>query len=598
MAISTVDQVGKLLRGRELQFRAVVITALCSYFLQLFGIWLHWALWAIALATILPWVPLFTMKVLWTSKHYGFMAIYLMIMILQAGHVGEHVVQMLQFTFIYDPKYSCYGFNWYGICGLAHGVFGELDRELVHFVWDGLILVACIVLRIHFRNVKNIWLTLAVIAAAVHQLEHCYLFGNYVFNNYFYNHGGYFLGVHILSGIAAQNGVLGHNGLLGSLTGLNGPINAILPARIPIHFIYNVLVLIPMILAFRQQVRVIYDEWLAKALPQLSEEQLIAATAQSENVKFNAGQIIFRQGDPSDKFYIITKGQVDVLRMDKRTGQETQVARLAEGQYFGEIGLLGRTERTATVKAVTEVECLALNREVFKSLLASSAEAYKDVDIVLRRRMVQLGALQGLVMKDTVNADPDTVLKTRMIRDRLKMLQGDDVSRILGHGPISVSPPSPFGVPQAQPLQQGGVGVAERPVVQPVLAAAVAAPAPDLDATFVAPPANRGYHRGALLVRTGPSAGLRFEINAPRIIVGRRSRDSVPDVPLMQIDDARVSRHQLEIFARPDGLYARDLGSANGTWLNGRQLSGEPVRLEDGAEIHVSPDTMLNFRVN
>jgi len=34
---------------------------------------------------------------------------------------------------------------------------------------------------------------------------------------------------------------------------------------------------------------------------------------------------------------------------------------LAEGQYFGEIGLLGRTERTATVIAVTEVECLAWN---------------------------------------------------------------------------------------------------------------------------------------------------------------------------------------------------------------------------------------------
>ncbi|HLQ30250.1 MAG TPA: cyclic nucleotide-binding domain-containing protein [Ktedonobacteraceae bacterium] len=600
MAASTIDQVGRLLRGRELQFRAVVITALCSYFLQLFGIWLHWALWAIALGTILPWIPLFTMKILWTSKHYGFMAIYLVIMILQAGHVGEHVVQMLQFIFIYDPKYSCFGFSWYGICGLAHGVFGELDRELVHFVWDGLILVACIVVRIHFRNTKNIWLTLAVVAAAIHQLEHCYLFGNYVFNNYFYNHGGYFLGVHILNGYAAQNGVMGHDGLLGSLTGLNGPINAILPARIPLHFIYNVLVLIPMVLAFRQQVRVIYDEWLAKALPQLSEEQLIAATAQSENVKFNAGQIIFRQGDPSDKFYIITKGQVDVLRMDNRTGQEMQVARLAEGQYFGEIGLLGRTERTATIKAVTEVECLALNREVFKSLMASSAEAYKDVDVVLRRRLTQLGALQGLAVRDSVNADPDTILKTRMIRDRLKLLQADDVSRILGHGAVSVSPPSPFGTPQPQLLQQqqAGVAVAERPVSQPIPAPAVATPPSDADATYVATPANRGYHRGALLVRTGPSAGLRFEINAPRIIVGRRSTDSIADVPLMQIDDARVSRQHLEIFARPDGLYARDLGSANGTWLNGRQLSGEPVRLEDRAEIHVSPDTMLNFRVN
>src|SRR5205807_2440994 len=214
--------------------------------------------------------------------------------------------------------------------------------------------------------------------------------------------------------------------------------------------------------AFRKQVQYIYDEWIAKAIPQLSEEQLIAATAQSENVKFAAGQVVFRQGDPADKFYIITKGQVDVLRTDKRTGQEVPVARLSEGQYFGEIGVLGRTERTATIKAVTPVECLALNREVLKELLASSSEAYKDVDIVLRRRLIHLGALQGLAVKDTVNADPDTVLKTRMIRDRLKMLTGDDVSRILGHGPISVSPPSPFGVPQAQPLQQAGVAVAER----------------------------------------------------------------------------------------------------------------------------------------
>src|SRR5712692_885778 len=110
MAVSTFDQIGRLVRGRELQIKAVIITALCSYAGQLIGILLGWQLWAIALATILPWIPLFTMKVLWTSKHYGFMAIYLMIMILQAGHVGEHVVQMLQFTFIYDSAHGCYGF--------------------------------------------------------------------------------------------------------------------------------------------------------------------------------------------------------------------------------------------------------------------------------------------------------------------------------------------------------------------------------------------------------------------------------------------------------------------------------------------------------
>ena len=85
------------------------------------------------------------------------------------------------------------------------------------------------------------------------------------------------------------------------------------------------------------------------------------------------------------------------------------------------------------------------------------------------------------------------------------------------------------------------------------------------------------------------------------MIVGRRgSNSSTPNegVPAMMVDDARVSRQHLEIVARPDGLYARDLGSANGTWINGRQLSGEPVRLENGAEIQLGPDTMLNFRVS
>lgn len=584
MAVSTFRQVGRLLRGREVQFRAVVITALASYLAQLIGILLHWPLWAIALATILPWIPLFSMKVLWTSKHYGFMALYLVIMILQAGHVGEHVVQVLQFIFIYNPAHGCYGFSWYGTCKDAHGVFGELDRETVHFIWDGLILVACIVVKVHFRKSKNIWLTLAVVAAAIHQIEHIFLFGTFLFDNNFYQNGGYFLGIHIANGYGAQNGIMGHDGLVGTLIPF---LNPILPARIPLHFIYNTFVLIPMLLGFRKQVQYIYDEWLAKALPNLPEEQLIAATAQSENMKFAPGQIVFRQGDPADKFYIITKGQVDVLRQDEKTSQEIQVARLSEGQYFGEIGILGNTGRTATIKAVSQVECLALNRTVFKEMLASSGAAYKDVDVVLRRRLVHLGAIQGLPVRDSVNADPDTVLKTRMIRDRLKMLDGNDISKMYGRTASSVA-----DVPtHVRPIHDAGFGgvatVAERPDT--------ASP------TTLPVTSNGGFHRGVLLVRKGPAAGMRYEINAQHIIVGRRSSETPStnlDVPTMMIDDGRVSRQHLEIVAKPDGLYSRDMGSANGTWLNGRQLSGELVHLDNDAEIQLGPDTVLTFRVS
>ena len=129
------------------------------------------------------------------------------------------------------------------------------------------------------------------------------------------------------------------------------------------------------------------------------------ASSNAEQVKFVAGQIIFRQGDPADKLYIITKGQVEVLRSDKRGGREIRVAQLNEGQYFGEIGVLSQAERTATIQALTPVECLTLDREVVKSVLAASREAYQDMDAVMRRRILELGALRDTVIENSLDAD-------------------------------------------------------------------------------------------------------------------------------------------------------------------------------------------------
>lgn len=618
----------RLLKGREIQFKAVVITALASYVLQLSAILLHWQLWAIALVTILPWIPLLTMKVLWTSTHYGFMAIYLVLMIVQAGHVGEHVFQMGEYVLyrptiedfkgtvlrgsdgvvlrdsknrpltqpalgndiqvVEDPPKSgnikqlvinpgCVGWSWNGPgCANAHGVFGELDRELIHFVWDGVILIATFILWRRYR--KNPFMLLAFCAAAIHQVEHIYLFGMDRLAPDLYANGGTWLGINLKNGSAVQAGLLGRNGILGTLTGLDGPINAFLPNRINLHFIYNTLVFLPMLLAFAYQLRRIYDEWLAKSIPQLSEEQLIAATQQSELVKFTPGQIIFKQGDAADRLYIVTRGQVQILRTDKRSGQEIELARISQGQYFGEIGVLGRVERTATAKAVDGVECLAMSREVFKGLLADSAGAYKEVDIVLRRRLVQLGAVKGLAVADSVHADADTVLKTRMIRDRLQLIQGDELSRVLGAAMPNQKliyghqPALPIAAPLPYQPTAPGVAVAERPATQ-------------------------GFRRGMLMVRTGTSTGMQFEITSPRLIIGRRSAAAASsEVPTFQIDDGRVSRQHAEIVAQPDGLYLRDLGSQNGTWLNGRGVTGEPLRLSDGAEIRLGTDTILTYR--
>ncbi|HMQ31777.1 MAG TPA: cyclic nucleotide-binding domain-containing protein [Chloroflexaceae bacterium] len=426
-----VSQIARLARGRDWQIEKIVLTALVAALLVGTALLLGWPLWVIALLALVPWLPLFLGNIVWSSRHYGFMALFLAFVVLQLGHFGEHIAQLVQFATIDDPAQGCVGWSWNGPgCGAAHGVFGALDRELVHFVWDGLVLAATVAIRWHFRQVRNIWLTLAVAAAALHQVEHIFLFGMYLFDPATYRAGGTVFGLcAIPDGAGVQAGLLGHDGLLGTLAGRDGWLNGLLPNRINLHFVYNTVVLVPMLAAFATQSRYVYDEWLARALPRLREDLLVAATAQARPVRFAAGATIFREGDPADALYVISRGQVEVSR--REGGRAEPLARLAEGQFFGEIGALGRGRRSATVTALTEVECLALGLEAVKELLGASREAAREVDAVLRRRLVQLAAIHGLAVRDEVQADDETVLKTLMIRRRVELIEARRDDRLL-----------------------------------------------------------------------------------------------------------------------------------------------------------------------
>jgi ABC-type lipoprotein export system ATPase subunit len=117
----------------------------------------------------------------------------------------------------------------------------------------------------------------------------------------------------------------------------------------------------------------IVNEHVAKALSALTVDQLALITRQLEPRTYAPGAPIVVQGEPADQFYIITKGQVDVL-LQYPDGQQAAVTSMGAGQYFGEIGLLRGGARTATVRAAGEssVEVVALDRSEFEHLLADS----------------------------------------------------------------------------------------------------------------------------------------------------------------------------------------------------------------------------------
>ena len=85
---------------------------------------------------------------------------------------------------------------------------------------------------------------------------------------------------------------------------------------------------------------------------------------------YEPGQIVFREGDRGDWLYVVTEGEVEVLKGDG-AGAVTPLRRLGRGECFGEIALVSDRPRSATVRAVCATNVLAVDREAFQALFAT-----------------------------------------------------------------------------------------------------------------------------------------------------------------------------------------------------------------------------------
>ena len=99
--------------------------------------------------------------------------------------------------------------------------------------------------------------------------------------------------------------------------------------------------------------------------------RLEAAARALEPVPVTAGQVIVRQGEPADKFYVIADGSVRVTQVPDGGDDEVELRTLGPGDVFGEIGILRRSPRTATVTATSDGLLLALDAAEFLELVGS-----------------------------------------------------------------------------------------------------------------------------------------------------------------------------------------------------------------------------------
>jgi len=94
-------------------------------------------------------------------------------------------------------------------------------------------------------------------------------------------------------------------------------------------------------------------------------------------VQVAAGEAVFRQGDPGDRFYVIAEGEVMVAPVGR------PAVALGRGDSFGEIALLRDVPRTATVIARTDAVLLALERDVFIAAVTGHAPTAAAADAVI-----------------------------------------------------------------------------------------------------------------------------------------------------------------------------------------------------------------------
>jgi ABC-type lipoprotein export system ATPase subunit len=117
----------------------------------------------------------------------------------------------------------------------------------------------------------------------------------------------------------------------------------------------------------------IVNEYVAKALPTLTHEQLLGATHKIKPRLYNAGTMILTEGKNNEAFYIVSKGTVDIIL--PRPNQSDVIAlELGPGKYFGEMEFFHEHRNRASIRAceTCDVELLTIGYDQLNELLSQS----------------------------------------------------------------------------------------------------------------------------------------------------------------------------------------------------------------------------------
>jgi CRP-like cAMP-binding protein len=145
----------------------------------------------------------------------------------------------------------------------------------------------------------------------------------------------------------------------------------------------------------------------------------------SRLVTLGAGDVLFRQGDPADSLYVVVEGAVVPIAEGER---RHKLAVLERGTFFGEIGLLTRQPRNATIEAIVDTRLLSIDRRLVRRLIADEPSVAKGILRFLRARMLDRLIRTHPLFAAFAHAEREAVAR------QLRLLEVKDGARVVEGG--------------------------------------------------------------------------------------------------------------------------------------------------------------------
>ena len=116
----------------------------------------------------------------------------------------------------------------------------------------------------------------------------------------------------------------------------------------------------------------------------LSNQELEFVAELSRPRRYSAGQVVFEEGELGDSLYVIVSGEMEVLRRDDK-GNPQLLTRLGPPEFFGEMSLIDKEYRSATVRARSDSELLQLTAENLTTFRKQHRDGFTFVVINIAR---------------------------------------------------------------------------------------------------------------------------------------------------------------------------------------------------------------------